>query len=99
MANAPDPIKALFARSRGQTAELAKVYLREKQHTGKLVTRVRSRALLWVWLVAIILIGFICFTLANTIGRSLLGLEQSLEHHRDYLEASPRQSSTEADND
>lgn len=86
-----DPIKQMFARSRQQTADLAKSYIREKQHTGKLVTRVRSRALLMVWIGAILLCAFIGFTLANTIGKSLLGLEKNLDHHREYLEPAERQ--------
>ena len=76
----------MFARSQQQTADLAKVYLREKQSTGHLATKINSRAMLAVWVGAVLLLGFILFTLANTIGKSLLGLEKNLEQHHEYLE-------------
>lgn len=79
-----DHLKALFKRSKEQNAELAKTLLKEREHTGKLVTNVRSKALISVWIGGIIILGFIIFTLANTIGKSLLGLEESLEHHQSY---------------
>ena len=63
---------------------LAKAIVREQGATGRLVTHIRSRLMLIVWLAGIALAAFICFTVANTVGRSLLGLEQSLEHHQGY---------------
>jgi uncharacterized integral membrane protein len=81
-----DAIKQVFARNKAQTEALAKTYVREKYQTAQLTTSIRNRMMLGVWIGGILLTAFIIFMLANTIGRSVLKLEENLEHHHQYLD-------------
>lgn len=93
----PNVVKEMLARSQGQTQDLAKAYLQDRAATGKLTSKVHSRALLLMWVGGIALAAFICFTVANTIGRALLGLEESLDHHQRYLEEPVKDSNKSKD--
>ena len=66
-----EQLKALFKRSKEQNAELAKSLLKEKHHTGKLVTNIKSRLILSVWIGGILLVGIIIFVVTNTVGKKI----------------------------
>ncbi|TVR12001.1 MAG: hypothetical protein EA401_09990 [Planctomycetota bacterium] len=90
MAKGSDPLlKELLSGSIAHNRRVSKAYLRDHRHTGRLVDQIRSRMQAIMWITGILGAAICCFLLANTIGRSLLGLEESLDHHRSYKDPAP----------